>query len=304
MPSNKSATKPKSNPLSWEWSFDAIGTQWWIGVYEPIQLDGAALQHKIARLIDDFDDTFSRFRAGSLVTRMFERAGAYKLPAYAAPMINLYQRLYDLTDGQVTPLVGQLLSDAGYDSTYSLEPKSQLKAVPSWEETLSVEENNVLRVKQPVLLDFGAAGKGFLVDLVSDLLRLEGLQKFCVDAGGDMYVYGLGAPLKIGLENPNDSSQVIGVADLEQGALCGSAPNRRAWGRYHHIMDPAARKSTETLSAVWVQADSALLADGLATALFFADPGLLRKHFEFAYALVYADGSLRYSQNFSAEFFN
>jgi thiamine biosynthesis lipoprotein ApbE len=43
-----------------------------------------------------------------------------------------------------------------------------------------------VEVTHPVMLDFGAAGKGYLIDIVADILRQEQIESFCVDAGGDM----------------------------------------------------------------------------------------------------------------------
>jgi thiamine biosynthesis lipoprotein len=50
-------------------------------------------------------------------------------------------------------------------------------------------------------------------------------------------------------------------------------------------------------------ADTGLLADGLATALFFADAAMLQKHYNFEYAIVNNDFSLERSPNFPATFF-
>ena len=305
MPSNKSAKTPKINlpkPI-WQCSFSAIGTQWWIGLYDALTVSTDEVQQKITHLVDDFDSMYSRFKADSLVSQMAKKAGAYALPSSAAPLLTLYERLYKATNGAVTPLVGQLLSDAGYDATYSLQPKPQLAPVPTWEDTLHFE-NDTLTLHHPALLDFGAAGKGYLVDLVAELLQAEGATQFCVDAGGDMYCTGLLEPLKVGLENPDDITEAIGVAHIRNQALCGSAPNRRTWGAYHHIMNPATLASMQSLKATWVTADSTMLADGLATALFFAEPEALKAQFTFEYALVYADSSLRYSPGFEAEFFS
>ena len=305
MPSSKSAKTPSPSlpePI-WHWSFPAIGTQWWIGLYKMPTISTAELQQQIMRLIDEFDDTYSRFRAGSLVSRMAEKAGTYALPANAALLLTFYTQLYTATNGAVTPLVGQLLSDAGYDANYSLKAKQRLQAVPKWDAAMEFKVDK-LTLHQPALLDFGAAGKGYLVDLVSQLLVEQGVTQFCVDAGGDMYCTGMPAPLKVGLENPDDISEAIGVANLHNQALCGSAPNRRAWGVYHHIMNPTTLASTQGLKATWVTASSAMLADGLATALFFVEPEALKAQFSFEYALVYADSSLRYSPDFPAEFFS
>lgn len=36
------------------------------------------------------------------------------------------------------------------------------------------------------MIDVGAAGKGYLVDIVSEILRQAGHTRFVVDAGGDL----------------------------------------------------------------------------------------------------------------------
>jgi FAD:protein FMN transferase len=304
MPSNKSATKPKSSPAEpvWHWSFSAIGTKWWIGVYDAVP-NAESLQQAVLTRIAEFDVAYSRFRADSLVSAMATQAGTYTLPDDAAPLLRFYKQLYDVTDGALTPLVGRLLSDAGYDAEYSLRAKEHLPKTPAWRDVLDVSENTVT-LKQSALLDFGAAGKGYLVDVIAALLQANGVTAFCIDAGGDMFCSGVSEPLKIGLENPDNIEEAIGVARLHNQALCGSAPNRRSWGNYHHIMDPRTKQSTTHVKAAWVSAQSALLADGLTTALFFVSPEKLKTQFPFEYALVYADGSLRYSPQFPGEFFD
>ena len=81
----------------------------------------------------------------------------------------------------------------------------------------------------------------------------------------------------IGLENPYDSSSVIGAMKLENASLCASATNRRAWGDWHHVIDPRTAKPVSEVVATWVSAAMTLEADGLATALFFVGPEALKK---------------------------
>ena len=285
-----------------EWSFEAIGTKWWIGLYDRAEAGRvAAAREAVARRIGEFDQAYSRFRDDSLVSEIARREGGrFELPDDSAALFGLYRRLYDATAGAVTPLVGRLLSDAGYDAAYGLAP-GKLSAPPAWDEAMRFEDG-VLTTTRPVLLDFGAAGKGYLVDLVAEVLRAAGFRAFCVDAGGDMVGAGLERPLKIGLENPYDPSQVIGVADLQTGALCGSAGNRRRWAGFHHIMDPHKLSSPEHVAAVWVTAPDGLTADGLATALFFAEPDKL-DNFGFEYVILYANGTASASENFPGELF-
>lgn len=300
MPSARLKARPEHKLVSRDWQFDAIGTRWWISVREPVRdADSQALQKAVSARVERFDAVYSRFRPDSVITRMSEKAGEYRLPADSGLLMSFYRELYDATGGAVTPLVGGLLAAAGYDADYSLRPK-QLQTPPAWDEAISYH-NDVMTVRQPVLLDFGAAGKGYLVDLVGEVLSAQGVRNFCIDAGGDMLVRGRG-PLRVGLEHPDDEQQAIGVASLAGRAIAGSAGNRRAWAGYHHILDPFTLTSPPEPKAVWVVADSALLADGLTTALFFAAPERLDR-FNFEYLVVNSKNQYKRSPGFPAELF-
>jgi len=153
-------------------SFSAIGTHWQIDLDPSVpEKQSSEIFKKIYERIEEFDRTYSRFRPDSLVTEISLQAGEYQLPADSALLLTLYRKLYDLTDGLFTPLVGQLLSDAGYDATYSLQEK-KLHPVPAWSNVHTYHES-ILTTTEPVLLDFGAGGKGYLVDIISGEITLQ-----------------------------------------------------------------------------------------------------------------------------------
>ncbi len=284
-------------------AFEAIGTRWQIDIRETLADETKEL---LLRLVSDrigvFDRHYSRFREDSLVAEMARRAEEFDLPADAKPMLDLYRRLYDLTNGAMTPLIGQLLSDAGYDAEYSLQP-GRLKTPPRWEDALEYTYPK-LRLRQPALLDFGALGKGYLIDLIGELLEARGVRSYCIDAGGDIRERDpSGAELRVGLEDPADASKAIGVAGIANRSICGSAGNRRAWSRFHHIMDPRTLESPRHLAAVWAVAGTTLLADAMATALYFTAPEALLPHFDFDYLLLFPDRSVRKSPGFPGEIF-
>lgn len=281
--------------------FEAIGTLWRIALSDISLASLAMLKRLIRQRIEQFDRHYSRFRADSLVSAMAQHKGRYTLPDDARPLFDLYEQLYEHTNGAMTPLIGQALSDAGYDAQYSLQVK-QLHATPAWDVVLEYAFP-MLIMKQPALLDLGAAGKGYLVDIVAELIQEAGITEFCVNAGGDIVQRGMQAEA-IGLEHPRTPTQVIGIAQLYNRSLCGSSGNRRAWDTYHHIIDPHTRHSPRQLRAIWVVADSALLADGLTTALFFTDATVLSRWYNFEYAIVWKDYSFTHSANFPAEFFD
>ncbi|HSH55816.1 MAG TPA: FAD:protein FMN transferase [Candidatus Limnocylindrales bacterium] len=283
-------------------SFDAIGTQWEIDITEPVSAKQVSTVEKsIRRRIKDYDNTYSRFRDDSLVTRIAEAAGTYTFPADAAQLFALYRQLYVATDGAVTPLVGNLISDAGYDAHYSLRPAGHLRSPMRWDDVMAYEHPTLI-TRSPVLLDFGAAGKGYLVDIVGDLLREHGISSYLVDAGGDMLHSG-SLPARIGFENPNEPTEVLGAADVQNQSICGSAGNRRSWAGIHHIMNPLTTESVQDILATWAVAPTALVADGIATALFFTPAAKLKAVFDFEYLLIRSDLSCEYSPGLQAEIF-
>ncbi len=282
--------------MSMQWEFDAIGTKWRI---DSPQVGTNSLQDAVRARIDAFDQTYSRFRTDSLVWKMSQYPGAYQLPPDGGKLMKFYQRLYQLSGGKVTPLIGKTMEQAGYDKDYNLVPK-KLTPVIGWKDALAYTQQCITIKKPGVLLDFGAAGKGYLVDIIATMLRGFGHDEFVINAGGDIWVEK--EPKQVVLEDPNDIERALGYVEVGGRAVCGSSPVRRTWGEYHHIIDPTTLKSESTIKAVWVIADECMIADGLATALSFVEPDILRKQFNFEYAMI-EQGNIRMSKNFKVTLF-
>ncbi len=284
-------------------TFSAIGTSWQIQVLQPI--DKTVWQQSIKAIharIEQFDKTYSRFRPDSLVSAMATKAGRYVLPGDAYALLQFYEQLYTATEGKLTPLIGQVMIDAGYDATYSLTSQP-LQPPPAWEEVIRYNQHSITLLR-PAMLDFGAAGKGYLIDIVGALLEASGISQYLIDAGGDLLYRSTGNdPLDVGLENPLNPSEALGVVHLRPGSLCASAGSKRRWGKYHHIIDPELLASTNRVLASWVAADQAMVADGLATALFFTPPSVLQKQFSFSYAILEPTMQLIYSKDLSVHTF-
>ncbi|MES2623170.1 MAG: FAD:protein FMN transferase [Patescibacteria group bacterium] len=288
-------------------SFKAIGTTWFIDFKHTDSLSAVGIFDSVKNRIEVFEQQYSRFRKDSLVSQIAAREGVYILPNDAEPMFTMYKKLYDITGGKMTPLIGQTLVDAGYDAEYSLTPKPEIRKIESWDSSIRFTQANginTLIAHKSTQLDFGALGKGYIVDIVSELLLVHGITDFTVEAGGDMrYQNTEHEVLRIGLEHPLDAKQVIGVAELTHGSICGSSGNRRAWSTYHHIINPDTLISPREISAVWVFAKDTITADALTTALFFVDVNILNAHFTYEYVIMYADGSAVISQGFPGSLF-
>lgn len=279
--------------------FQAIGTQWEIDVKIPNSRKGVLLL-KIKNRIEEFDKNYSRFRQDSLVSKISRTSGSYFMPLDFSPLFEAYKTLYKKTQGLFTPLIGNVLKDAGYDENYSLQRKTELSRPLPLDKILTFN-NGELIVIQPVMLDFGAAGKGYVIDIIGKLLEDFGAEEFCIDAGGD--ILKKGSALKIGLENPLDTAQVIGSIEIQNNSICGSAGNRRKWNEFHHIINPHTLKSPTDILAVWVIANTALIADAVSTALFLDPRVEVANTYPCEYLIMFRDNTIQKSKHFNAELY-
>lgn len=289
-------------------TFEAIGTHWQIDTDEPMS---ASLCARILDRIRRFDVTYSRFRPDSLVSRIATapHGRRFEFPEDSLKLFGLYDDLYTATEGAVDPLVGRQLELLGYDSAYSLTPApdavraaEQARGRATWATDVA-RDGTTLVTRRPLVIDVGAVGKGYLVDLLAAILREAGHTRFVVDGSGDLLHAGE-RTIRVGLEHPFDPKQVIGVAHLKDQALCASGVARRAWGDgLHHVLDARTGVPVGGVVATWVVADETALADGLATALFFADAQRLAETFRFAYVRMHTDGRADHSPDFAGELF-
>lgn len=281
-------------PLASRHTFEAIGTHWSVETDTPLSDQELADIHYT---IDAFDMAYSRFRTDSIVSRIVEEApGTFTFPSSIGELYDIYARLAVATDGAVNPLVGKSLEQLGYDRDYSLREQSGEPYIPPAFTDVLQCKDTIITASQPVLLDIGAIGKGYLVDHVARVVAAHHTE-YTVDASGDVLVH-RGSPETVGLEHPLNPDIIIGTVRLQNQSLCGSAINRRAWGDdLHHVIDArTGRPATTGVVATWAIADSTVIADALATALFFAEPKILQHTFgDFFYVTMYTDGSVSHN---------
>src|SRR3954470_18763795 len=146
-------------------AFDAIGTSWMIETPLPVAVP---TRQRLLDRIEWFDGTYSRFRPDSLVSRIASspEGGCFTFPEDAIELFDLYDRLHACTEGAVDPLVGRDLELLGYDRTYSLNPdgaglQGHSSARPSWLKDIR-RNGTSLVTSRPLVIDVGAAGKGYL----------------------------------------------------------------------------------------------------------------------------------------------
>lgn len=285
-------------------AYESMGTRWEITAWDA--LDDAAfddLRSSTIAASEEFDTTYSRFIDDSLVWSLTKASGVVEVPRDLVEMLRLYETLHGLSGGACTPLVGFALSDLGYDASYSFVEKDVVRPVPAFGEAIRVVDDTHVDFRESVLLDLGALGKGYFVDRIADRMKERGIRRFLVNGSGDVYYRGDGASIRAGLEDPDNEKNAIGVLTFADGAFCASGGNRRRWGDRHHTIDPRTLASPTDVVATWVRADTAALADGLATCLFLTEPERYAGLPGYEYCIMKRDRSVAYSRGFGAELF-
>ena len=285
-------------------AYDSMGSHWQVTVGTGIS-DGAfaALERDVFAASDAFDRAYSRFKRDSLVWELEGRTGTFAVPEDLTAMLSWYVRLYEPSGRKLNPLVGHAIADLGYDDQYSLVAQDVIRGTPDLLESLRIVDATHIELTRPALIDVGALGKGFFVDRIAAMLEERGIEAYLVDGSGDIRYRGP-EPLVVGMEDPDDASQVIGTMTIAAGSVCASGTNRRRWGDgLHHVIDPHASAPTSGILATWAYAESAVLADALASALFFAEPKTLRTQLPFEYCVLRDDRSAVTSPGFPGELF-
>jgi thiamine biosynthesis lipoprotein len=283
-------------------SFKATGTVWKITIWDEMTLYRfAEICKQIEEYCETFEALYSRFRATSLVSQMHTRTGVVEVPTAFTDMLQWYFLLYIPTHKKINPAIGVALTDAGYDAQMSMLEKHTRRPVPDLFSAVRIIDPTHIELREPVMFDFGALGKGYLVDRCADILKQEGIKRFLVDGSGDLYYSQAGGEqITVGLEHPWDETKLIGMAPLLKGSICGSGINRRRWaeGKYHHYIDPHTHTSPQDIVAVWVAAATAVAADAIASCLFFVHPSAVA-HTPFEYCIINKDMKVKHSPGFA-----
>lgn len=127
-------------------------------------------------------------------------------------------------------------------------------------------------------VNFGGIAKGFITDKMVEKLNTSGVRSALINLGGNAYAMGkkqTGESWKIGIRDPKDENNIIGIITAEDIAVITSGDYQRYFEldgkKYHHIIDPkTGYPANSGVHSVTVIHECATLADALSTAAFVA----------------------------------
>lgn len=212
--------------------------------------------------------------------------------------ITLDKELYDLikygkdsyysTNGLIDISMGNVLDiwKSYRDSKYGVPNIEELQKVNTSNiEDIVLLDNNQIK-NNHVNIDLGCVAKGYTTKLVGEYLKKEGINKFIINAGGNVLVgnnYN-NDKYSIGIEDPDDSSNVIKVVYANNTSVVTSGGYERFYEwqgkKYSHIISPSTLFPTDYMKSVTIITSDSALADILSTTLFLMDIDDGKKYIE------------------------
>jgi FAD:protein FMN transferase len=259
----------------------------------------AAARELLAADLVALDLACSRFRPDSELVAVSKAArgapGAVTIPVSTllAQAVAVSLRAARLTDGDVDPTVGGVLSALGYDRDFAELPRPDgsagashvtgdggvgVRVIPGWRSVRVNLDTQQLTVPADIQLDLGATVKGWAADRAANRIADRLDCGVLVSLGGDTAVAGeppdggwrIRVQDRTGLPGdvPDGPSQVVIIRD---GGLATSSTAARRWRHggdvLHHILDPrTARPTAPVWRTVSVAAASCADANTAATA--------------------------------------
>lgn len=246
-----------------------------------------AAEAAVLREIDRLEGIFSAYRPDSELRRWLEAPETGASPAAVSPelaaVLEASEYWRERTAGAFHPAAEALtrLWRAAAEQGSEPDPAALERTVadlraPLWE--VDRASGTATRwTRLPVTLN--AAAKGFILDCACETaMRQPGVRAALVNIGGDIRQRG-GQGVPVGIADPfapHENARLLGSVWLHQGGIATSGGYRRGFPvgeRWRsHVLDPRTGYPVEQVVSASVVADTALLADILATVFSVLPP--------------------------------
>lgn len=259
-------------------------------VAPPKDFDPDSLKTRISQLLAQVEKAMSTYDPDSELSRFNTHSGTgwYGVSRELCDVVAAAQRITLITDGAFDITVRPLVDLWGFGPDFSLDDVPSAQQVAA---TVQITGNRHLQTdcSKPALkkslpelaVELSAYAKGYGVDRVARLIGDDGIRNYLVEIGGEIRAAGTNSkdrPWSIAIESPQRESRSIArVVGLTDTAMASSGDYRNFFERngrfYSHMIDPrSGYPVSHSAAAVTVIAETAALADGMATALLVLGP--------------------------------
>ena len=202
-------------------------------------------------------------------------------PPELVAVLSKSRAYFDLTagafDATVKPLVDLFQGAAGSGPPSEDRVREAVCLIDGGK--VEVQESGVRLYGDGMGVTLDGIAKGFIVDVMADVLAHAGLKDFLINAGGDIRTSGVredGEPWQVGVQDPYKQDNLPDIIGLSNGAVATSGSYEVYFDRdrvHHHIVSTEAGASPQVSQSVSVVAPTTLAADAMATSIFVMEPG-------------------------------
>jgi len=241
--------------------------QLWLGTLVDIAAEGRS-EVEVERAIEAaFDEiagihhAMSAHRGDSELTRVNQHAARATQPISSCfrAVLSCALDVAARSHGAFDPTAGAMLGELGYVPRHARHTPGT-----TWRDVhLGVDG---VHFRRPLQLDFGGIAKGYAVDRAISALRQRSMLSACVNAGGDLRVFGARSEI-VHVHTHGLRSTVLPLVEISDGAVASSGYTRqrqRIGERWTTpLIDVAQGISRLSMRTVSVVAPQCMIADAL-----------------------------------------
>lgn len=230
--------------------------------------------------IERIDNRYNSKIKGSLIDNLnekkketFDDEGIYLLKEVS--------KKYDLSNGKYDITMEPLMMVWGFSDEVpartELPTKEELEKASQSVDFLKIkiDDYNVKIEDLKIKIDTGSFLKGYAVKKAGEKMRKAGVKSGFISAISSIEAIGTkgdGTPWKIGIQNPDNPSEILGIVELNDQSM-GVSGDYQTYveidgKKYHHILDKETKYPVHDKKMVVVVNKNSFEADMLSTAFF------------------------------------
>ena len=247
--------------------------------------DENTIKNKIDSLFKIVNNSFSTYISDSDISKINRGDSLLVVDDHFKKVFLKSYEIWELSQGFFDPTVGSLVNAYGFGpenkiKNFSKKQLDSLIELTGFSKVSLTSEGTIKKKYSNIYLDFNAIGKGYIVDLISELLISYDIKNFLIEIGGEIIAKGKnpnsGDFWKVAIDNPSQKNnrQFIKTIFLKNKALATSGNYRKyiidslTGKKYVHTINPKNGKSFQSkILSVSVLASDCMTADAWATAL-------------------------------------
>ena len=264
---------------------DALGTTY--NVIVQSELNSSKIKESIDSIFEVVNNSMSTYRTNSIISRVNQSQNPVKVDYHFIEVFRKSQEIWKLSNGYFDPTAGSIVNLYGMGPNTNVQSINRYK-IDSVMQYVGLDkvylnnQNEIVKTKGGVYIDFNAIAKGYSVDLIKDLLTKINSENFLIEVGGELITMGVNeknTKWKVAIQNPIDLSSYYTEISIDGMSLATSGNYRKfridsqTGIRYAHIVNPIDGKSmTNNILSASVVSSSCIEADAWATSLMLMDP--------------------------------